>query len=115
MIEEVLIEHLRNELNLPVCMETPEKQKRYVLIQRTGGGEPEHICTATVAIQSVAESLYEAAKLNHKVKKIMRHIEKLPEISSCELNSDYEFTDTKTKSYRYQAVYDLIYFDNEEE
>lgn len=115
MIEDLLIEYLSNELNLPVCMEVPEKQKRYVLIQRTGGSEPEHICTATVAIQSVAESLYEAARLNNRVKKAMRKLEQLPEVSSSELNSDYDFTDTKTKSYRYQAVYDLVYFENEEE
>ena len=27
----------------------------------------------------------------------------------CELNGDYNFTDTETKRYRYQAVFDLTY------
>ena len=31
-------------------------------------------------------------------------------IISCVLNSTYNFTDTRTKRYRYQAVYDLVYF-----
>ena len=39
----------------------------------------------------------------------MRTIVNLPEIGRSQLNSDYNFTDTTTKGYRYQAVFDLIY------
>lgn len=31
------------------------------------------------------------------------------DISKAKLNSDYNYTDTTTKSYRYQAVYDLVF------
>ena len=30
------------------------------------------------------------------------------------LNSDYNFTDVTTKKYRYQAVYDLKYYEEQE-
>ena len=31
-------------------------------------------------------------------------------ITSCELNTDYDFTNTNKKKYRYQAVYDLVFY-----
>lgn len=34
-------------------------------------------------------------------------------ISKCTLNSDYNYTDTARKKYRYQAVYDIVYFKEE--
>lgn len=33
-----------------------------------------------------------------------------PEISACSLNSSYNFTDTTLKTYRYQAIFELVYF-----
>ena len=33
-----------------------------------------------------------------------------PEVASCRLNSDYNFTDTTKKQYRYQAVFDIVYY-----
>ena len=53
--------------------------------------------------------MYNAAKLNEEVKDAMEKIIEYTEISKCSLNSDYNFTDTKTKSYRYQAVFDLVF------
>ena len=57
-----------------------------------------------------ADSMYAAAKLNEEVKAIMKGIIELPEVSSCRLDSDYNFTDTATKKYRYQAVFDLVHY-----
>ena len=34
----------------------------------------------------------------------------LDEITSLHLNSDYDYTDTTIKKYRYQAVFDIGYF-----
>jgi len=34
----------------------------------------------------------------------------LNEIGKVKLNSDYNFTDTVTKQYRYQAVYDISHY-----
>ena len=54
--------------------------------------------------------MYEAAALNEKVKAAMKRIIERDEISRSTLNSDYNFTDVTTKKYRYQAVYDLKYY-----
>ena len=61
-------------------------------------------------VQSFSTSLYGAATLNERVKAAMEKIIELDDISKCELNSDYNYTDTNRKKYRYQAVFDIVYF-----
>lgn len=116
IIEEIVLNYLSENLEVPVLMEVPldvEPVKSYVVLEKTSTSEENFICRATFAIQSIAPTLYEAATLNLCVKKAMRDIEVLPEISACSLNSDYNFTDTTTKTYRYQAVFDLVHYQEE--
>ena len=111
MIEEIIIEYLSAQLDISVFTEKPEApMQRYVVIEKTGSSRENFIDTATVTIQSYAESMYEAAALNERVKKAMDDIAMLSNVSKSELNSDYNFTDTAKKEYRYQAVYDITYF-----
>ena len=110
MIEIVVLNFLSEILKVPVYMEMPEKQpKEFVLIEKVGSSVEDHIYSVTLALQSYAESLYEAAVLNEEVKKAMDDIVILDSVSRSQLNSDYNFTDTTKKKYRYQAVYDLVY------
>ena len=110
MIEKVILDYLNNTLRCPVYMEKPEKPPdRYVLIEKTGGSEENFIKSATVALQSYAESLFSAAELNEDVKEAMDAITVLDCIGSSEYNTDYNFTDTSKKGYRYQEIYDLTY------
>lgn len=110
MIEKIVLDYLNNVLRFPAYMELPEEHPtKYILIEKTGSSNENHVNSATIAIKSHAESLYEAASLNEDVKREMNKIIKLNEISDVQLNSDYNFTDTVKKQYRYQAVYDLIY------
>lgn len=109
MIEETIKTYLEGK-NFDVYLEKPSNPPaEYVLIERTGGGQVNHINTAIFAVQSYGGSLYKAAKLNEDVKAAMLDIINHVDISRCALNSDYNFTDTTTKEYRYQAVYDLVY------
>lgn len=110
MIETILINFLHEKLNLPVSTEFQEEQN-FVLIEKTGGGEENHIMSATVAIQSYANTTYEAALLNERVKKAMNEIVELCTVSNCKLNSDYNYPDITRKRPRYQAIYNLVYFD----
>ena len=111
MIETIVLDYLSEALSVPVSMEVPEDPPdQFVVIEKTGGGEENHIKSATLAIQSVADSLYQAAVLNEAVKTAMDGISDLDSIGRSSLNSDYNFTDTATKRYRYQAVFDLIYY-----
>lgn len=110
MIEKVVLDYLKVNLKVPVYPEKPETEpKRYVLIEKTGSTREDFVFSATFAIQSYAESLLEACKLNEEVKKAMDSMIALDTIGKAQLNTDYNFTDTTKKKYRYQAVYDLTY------
>lgn len=111
MIEIIIREYLEAALGVPVYLETPvDPPETYVSIEKTGSGLRNYINSATFAIQSWADSMYEAARLNERVKEAMSNAATLPAVSASDLNSDYNFTDTTTKKYRYQAVYDLIHY-----
>lgn len=110
MIEKIVLDYLNNALSVPAYMEKPAKQpEKYVLLEKTGSSLENYIKSATLALQSYAGSLFDAATLNEEVKTAMDNIIVLNEVMSSELNSDYNFTDTTKKEYRYQAVYDLFY------
>lgn len=111
MIEITIIQYLGRLLeNVPVLAERPEEpDPTYVLIERVGSDVRNHISYATIAIQSYGPTLLAAAELNERVETAMAEITDLTDISRCELNSSYNYTDTETKEYRYQAVFDLTY------
>lgn len=110
MIEKIVEDYLKSVLDIPVHMEKPEEEEmRYILVEKTGSSSENQINSATIAIQSYAESLYEAAMINEKVKEAMIDIIYHEDVSKSSLNSDYNFTDTTKKKYRYQAVFDLFY------
>lgn len=111
MIEIITKKYLDNHLPVPTFTEKPtDKPKRFVVIDKIGGSKSNHLPSATIAFQSYAESKYEAAKLNEELKDVVERMVELNEIRGITLNSDYNFTDTTTKEYRYQAVYDIRYY-----
>lgn len=111
MIERTILEYLTGALDVPVYTERPrERPTRFVTFEKTGGGARERLRTATVAVQSWAESLYEAARLNEDAIAAMELLPALPEIARCRLNADYPFPDTDEKAYRYQAVFDIVHY-----
>lgn len=111
MVEKLILDYLTETLDVPVHMEKPEPPPdSYVLIEKTGSSQGNRVNHATLAVQSYAPTLYEAAELNEQVKKAMDSLAYLPQVGSSRLNSDYNFTDTTNKTYRYQAVYDLTHY-----
>ncbi len=94
-------------------MKDPEHApKEFITEERTGVGQRGYqMRTATVAVRAYGESLYKAALLNEKILNAMREIQYQEDsICTCELNSSYNYTDPTTKRYRYQSVFDLVYF-----
>lgn len=111
IIEEVVLNHLSDKLSVPVRMEEePALTGAYVLIEKTGGSCSDHVKRATVAIQSYADRMIEAARLNEQVKDAMDALIVSDQVCRCSLNSDYNFTDTSRKKYRYQAVFDIVHY-----
>lgn len=111
MIEVTLLNYLSSALSVPVYMEMPEESTgSFVIIDKTGSAILNRITKATFAIQSYADSLYDAAVLNEAVKTAMGAMIERDDISKVELNSDYNYTDTALKAYRYQAVFVITYY-----
>lgn len=111
MIEVLVLNYLRDSIGIPAYTEKePDMPEEYFLIEKTGSGEENYIKQATLAIKSYSTSLYKAALLNEKLKAAMKKIIELDDISRCSLNSDYPYSDTSRKQYRYQAVFDITHF-----
>lgn len=110
MIELTVLNYLAEQMSVPVYMEMPaEMPDSFVLVEKTGSGRDNRIDRATIAIQSYAPTLYEAAALNDDVKEAMDGMAYAENVFRAKLNSDYNYTDTSVKRYRYQAVYDMTY------
>lgn len=111
MIEKIVIDYLKDSLELEVYAEFPEEPpETFLIVEKTGSRREEKIDYATLAIQSYAKSLHSAAELNEQVKKRMEDIADLPAVNAADLNSDYNFTDLSMKRYRYQAIFEIIYY-----
>ena len=110
MIAKTLLDYLDTNLDVPVSMEAPEQTTDYVLIDQTGSSRANHIITTTFAIQSYGDTLYNAMLLNEEVKDAMVGFAGLDEVTRVELETDYNFTNTATKQYRWQAVYLITHY-----
>jgi hypothetical protein len=110
MIELILKRYLDNALDVPVLFEHKTgTDVPFVIVEKTGGSSDNHLQKATIAIQSYAASLYNAALLNDKVTQAMDKFDEIENVAGVHLNSSYNYTDTETKNYRYQAVFDINY------
>ena len=64
MIEKIIYDYL-NDQGFSAYMQKPENPpSEYVLIEKTGSSRTNYINSATIALQSYADSLYSAALLN---------------------------------------------------
>lgn len=110
MIETLLINYLDSNLDVFVGMESPEQVTDYVIVDKTGSSRQNKIVTSTIAIQSYGATLYEAMVLNDEVARVMDGFAELGEVISVKLDTDYNFTNTVTKQYRWQAVYQITHY-----
>lgn len=118
MIEQIVLNYLSTKLDVPVLMELPEVPTedfpewpdQFVVIERVGTSRTDHVKLVSFAFQSYSMTrLYDAAALDDEVKNAMDEIIELPEIGGIRLASNYNHTDTRTKRYRYQCVFDISY------
>lgn len=118
MIEVIVLQYLKKIVEVPVLMEQPvvpeefeTMPERYIVLEKIAGGNKNHIQSASVAIQSYANSLAEAAELDEIARKAMDNIIILNNVSASHMASNYNHPDSTRKQYRYQCVYDLTYFE----
>lgn len=109
MIEITILNYLRGN-GFDAYMERPTSPATpYVLLEKTGSNRSNFITTSTFAIQSYADSMADAAELNEQIKETMDEADTLTGVSASKLISDYNYTDTAKKQYRYQAVYEVTH------
>ena len=112
MIETTVLDYLRDRLGVPVTMEVPEGASgTFVVLERTGAERHDHIRRKSLAVQSDAPTLLQAAQLDDAVIEAMLALPTLDQVGACKLERDYNFTDTETKKYRYQAVFAVTYYE----
>ena len=112
MIETVLLDYLNNaNLSAKVYMEQPkDKPEAFFILEKSGGGQTNHISESDFIVQSYGRTLYEAACMNEEIKAVMLRANTLNEVSAVELNSDYNYTNAESKSYRYQAIFVVTHY-----
>lgn len=111
MIERTVLEYLQSHTGISCYLEIPlNPPGRFIVIEKTGSTTENCITSSTIAVQSYGKKLAEAIETNKLVKKAMSGMTELDEIGGCHLNSDYNFKDTSTKKYRYQAVFDITHY-----
>lgn len=104
---QVLLEGTEVHMQVP----SPMPEADFVVLEKTGSDRSEHLNHSMIAVQSYGVSLYRAAALNDLVKEAMFRLpEKDNGVTACYLNSDYNYTDTASKRYRYQAVFDVYHY-----
>lgn len=118
MIETIIQEYLDGVLTVPVLFELPEVPSadfeewpdKFVVIELVGKSKTDHVYTASFAFQSYSISrLYDAAELDSEVQAAIEEMPAATMIGGVKLTSNYNFTDARTKRYRYQSVYDVSY------
>lgn len=109
MIEVKLLNYLKSELPVPVVFERVSNNPPFVLLDKTGTRRTNGVTTSTFAIQSYGETMAKSAELNELVKSALDNFITLEDVSASFLNSDYNFTNTQTKEYRYQCIYDIVH------
>ena len=112
MIAKDLLDFLNDDETLatPAYMEVPKELNDFILLDQTGSEETNHITTTTIAVQSYGATLWDAMVLNEKVKAAMKRFVRLDNVTRVELETDYNFTNTTTKQYRWQAVYNITHY-----
>ena len=115
-IESILISYLVRK-GYKAYGEEPEKPPReYLVVGKVSSSNVNHIDGAIMTIRSYSGTMAQAADLNKQVKRLMLYdFPELGDIVGVKLNSDYPQGDPTTKRYRYQAVYDITYYEDYEE
>ena len=111
MIEKIVLDYLNEALEYPTyTQEQNNGEKNFYLIQKVGSSIDNKIDTSMIAVQSYAPSRIEAAEMNYAMIQAMDDIIQLDSIGKCKKNSDYDYTDTSKKRYRYQALFEIVHY-----
>jgi hypothetical protein len=112
-IEIFLKDYFNEKMDTPAYLEKPNGLTMpFIVIDVTGVREMSPgVYFATVALQSYSHSKYEAEELNRAVMDVAEHLRDCMEIGGASLDTYTPFNDLVRKIYRYQAVYNIVFYD----
>ena len=112
MIELTVKEFMEGRLSVPLFMEIPANPpKAFVVLHKGDTSREDFVNSAMFVADSYAPSMLEAARLNEQVVAAFDSLTDLDTVSSSKRGGDYSVPDTQNKRYRYQAVFDITYYD----
>lgn len=116
ILESIVLNFLQARVTVPVYTILPANfEVPCIVVEKTAGGYSDTILSATLAVQCYGADLEGAAVLNDDIKwLLLNEFIQEAQVLGIELNSDYNFTDTTTEHFRYQAVYDVRYYRKDE-
>ena len=111
MIETIIYKYLKGVLSVPVYIgEKPTTKKdEYVVLEVIDNGRTNMIDAVTFNCECYSTSLLKAAELCQTVKEAMFNAITLDEVSSSKCGGGGQNIDTTTKTYCYEAVFNLYY------
>lgn len=112
MIEITLRNYLIDEqiVGDDVYLEVPENPPdEFIVIQQTGLSRENCLLHSVMAFQSYSTTKQKSAELNEAVIQALIDCDE-ETIASCRLNRAYDYPDTRTKKYRYQAVFAITHY-----
>lgn len=111
IIEEILIRYLAEKLNpIEVSGLVPENPpENFVTVEKTGRTQKNTINRTVLAVQSYAPSLSKAAALSEQVIGAVIKMPLYENVGRVELINEHNFTDTRKKQFRYQAIFAINY------
>ena len=112
-IEVRVMNYLKENLDVPVFPNEPDltKYQSFVVFEKTGSSDENQLNSCTMVVQSYGKTLYDAITLNSQVINVMKRMHERNDISRSKCETDYNFTDQNKKIHRYQAVFDLGFYE----
>lgn len=114
MIEVTIKNAIETYTGISAYMEIPQEHPdTFAIIERVGGSQDEHISSAMISVQIYAPTMgYAAQSCDVITQALLYEGINDPVISAISLNAKYNATDTDTKKYRYQAIFDIAYYED---
>lgn len=111
MIEKTVVDYLKARLTVPVGAQTPQgPPASYVVVERTGGGEKDGLQAAVLALRCTASTLWSSIVLCNVAAETLKSMpDNVENVFSARRESTYNQTDTRTKSFRYTAIFRVYY------
>lgn len=111
MIETVVIKYLKSALGVSVTAETPKTETEYITVQKIDGGRRNHVDMATLSIKCISTTLNKTAKLDERLRDAMHDLITQEDISRVELGGNGSDINTATKTYAYESIWNIYYFE----